>query len=150
MSNISKMRELFWFKKKELNYMESGLAKTKSILGHDTIYQIIQSHDNTIKVTIDENFLRKCRIVMTTDTVDIFSPKELEVWYDFTMYSSDNNAAITIRPEVAEAISRDLFSIFLDEPIEKFGKNTIILAEQGENDYGSENDKRVYYITQTE
>lgn len=146
-SSISKMRELLWFKKLELTELENGLEKTKSILGQGKIYDVIESHDAGVFVVIDENFLRKCRIVMTTNTVDVFSPKELEVWYDFTQYMSDNEAVIKIRPEVGEAISRDLFSIFLDEPVEKYSKNMVILREEGENDYGRENDERIYYIT---
>jgi len=146
-SSIAKMRELFWFKKKELTVLEDGLFKTKSILGQDRIYQVVESHDNEVCVTISENFLRKCRIVMTSNTVDIFSEKELKVWYEFTEYMSDNNTETDTRVEILEAISRDLYSIYIDEPIEKCSKNTIIEAEIGENDYGRENDERVYFIT---
>lgn len=147
LSSISKMRELFWFKKKELETIEDGLHKVKSFLGEDRLYQIVERVDDTVCITIAENFTRKCRISMTNDTVDIFTPKELKLWYEFTEYMSDNNAIVDTRPEVLEAISRDLYSIFLDEPIEKCGKNTITLAETGDNDYGTENDKRIYYIT---
>ena len=147
-SSISKMRELLWFKKHELEEIEDGLHKVKSIAGADRSYQVIESHDNAVCVTIEENFTRKCRIAMTTNTVGIFTPKELELWYEFTEYMSDNNATVKTRPEVLEAISRDLYSVFLDEPIEKCSKNLLVLRETGENDYGStENDKRVYYIT---
>lgn len=146
-SSISKMRELFWFKKLELEAIEDGLHKVKSILGEDRIYQVIPSHDNAVCITISENFTRKCRIVMTTNTVDIFTTKELEVWYEFTEYMSNNFAVTKTRPEVLEAISRDLFSIVIDEEVEKCSKNLIVLKEIGENDYGRENDERVYYIT---
>jgi hypothetical protein len=144
---LSKTQKLLWYKAKELTEIEDGIHKTKNALGESKIYEIIERLDGRC-IMIDENFIRKIRICMTKDTVDILNEKELKVYYEFSQYMSDNEAEVDTATDILEAISRELYSIYLGLPANRCGQDTVTIEDTTENTYGSDkNDKRVYFIT---